>query len=112
MLTSTTTGTTSCPPRRNIEVNYEVYAIRPFFEACERRLRSLAWCPSFRPGHALVEDAGPWLERAAMGERRRVMRDAGWSVETWNKGVAEWMIRELDGQRDLDAEGILKPGQD
>lgn len=59
-----------------------------------------------------MEDEGPWLDRAAIEERRRIMRDAGWPAETWNKGVAEWMIRELDGERDWDAEDIFGPGRD
>ncbi|KAK8087652.1 hypothetical protein PG997_002613 [Apiospora hydei] len=93
------------------EVHYEVYAIRPFFEACEQKLRSLEWCPDFWD-HSLVEDAGDGLDRDAMAERRGIIRDAGWPAEKWNKDVAQWMIRELDGERDLDAEEICKPDRD
>ncbi|KAK8097407.1 hypothetical protein PG984_016546 [Apiospora sp. TS-2023a] len=94
------------------EVHYEFYDIKPFFEACERKLRSLEWCPSFRGRGGLVADEGPWLDRAAVEERRGIMRDTGWPAETWNKPVAQWIIRELDGERDWDAEDIFGPAPD
>ncbi|KAK7923670.1 hypothetical protein PG985_007741 [Apiospora marii] len=89
-----------------MEMHYEFYDIKPFFEACQQKLRSLEWCPSFR-GRGLVQGEGALLDKKAMEERRNIIWDAGWPAETWNRDVARWMIRELDGERGLDAEGIL-----
>ena len=93
-----------------MEMHYELYDIKPFFQACEQKLRSLEWCPSFRE-RSLVQEEGALLDKKAMEERRKIIREAGWPAETWKKDVARWMIRELDGEMDLDAEDILKVSQ-